>query len=183
MNYYIAQDRFGNYDLVHHGIKGQKWGVRRYQNEDGSWTSEGRKRYSDTIKGLNRLDRDIAKSKYQKAKANVKLSKALRKGKLDKIEKYKKITKDLDRAIAKGDRQTKDIISQMSKKGFTINATDTKRYAKAGNAAAAWLFLPGGLITYGIVQGVKEHRHGSEYAGVVSGKKYSIGDYDEKKRH
>ena len=27
--------------LVHHGIKGMKWGVRRYQNKDGSWTEEG----------------------------------------------------------------------------------------------------------------------------------------------
>ena len=32
--------------LAHHGIKGQKWGVRRYQNEDGSLTSEGKDRYS-----------------------------------------------------------------------------------------------------------------------------------------
>ncbi len=31
--------------LVHHGIKGQKWGVRRYQNKDGSLTSQGKKRY------------------------------------------------------------------------------------------------------------------------------------------
>lgn len=31
--------------LCHHGIKGQKWGVRRYQNPDGSLTPEGRKRY------------------------------------------------------------------------------------------------------------------------------------------
>lgn len=31
--------------LAHHGIKGQKWGVRRFQNEDGSLTSEGRDRY------------------------------------------------------------------------------------------------------------------------------------------
>lgn len=33
--------------LVHHGIKGMKWGVRRFQNEDGSLTSAGKKRYSD----------------------------------------------------------------------------------------------------------------------------------------
>lgn len=30
--------------LVHHGIKGQKWGIRRYQNEDGSLTVAGKKR-------------------------------------------------------------------------------------------------------------------------------------------
>ena len=31
--------------LAHHGIKGMKWGVRRYQNPDGSLTPEGRQRY------------------------------------------------------------------------------------------------------------------------------------------
>lgn len=30
--------------IVHHGIKGQRWGVRRFQNEDGSLTSAGRRR-------------------------------------------------------------------------------------------------------------------------------------------
>ena len=32
-------------ELYHYGIKGQKWGVRRYQNEDGSLTSAGKERY------------------------------------------------------------------------------------------------------------------------------------------
>lgn len=27
--------------LAHHGVKGQKWGIRRYQNQDGSYTAEG----------------------------------------------------------------------------------------------------------------------------------------------
>ena len=31
--------------IAHHGIKGQKWGVRRFQNEDGTLTSAGEKRY------------------------------------------------------------------------------------------------------------------------------------------
>ena len=34
-------------ELQHHGIKGQRWGVRRFQNKDGSLTPAGRRRYDD----------------------------------------------------------------------------------------------------------------------------------------
>ena len=40
-------------ELYHFGIKGQRWGIRRYQNKDGSLTPEGRKRL-----GLDKYDRD-----------------------------------------------------------------------------------------------------------------------------
>lgn len=33
--------------LAHFGVKGMKWGVRRYQNKDGSLTASGKRRYSD----------------------------------------------------------------------------------------------------------------------------------------
>lgn len=36
-----------NNELYHHGIKGQRWGIRRYQNADGSLTSAGKARYNE----------------------------------------------------------------------------------------------------------------------------------------
>ena len=39
-SYYIRDD-----ELYHHGVKGQRWGLRRFQNEDGSLTDAGRNRY------------------------------------------------------------------------------------------------------------------------------------------
>lgn len=38
-----------NDELYHYGVKGQKWGVRRYQNKDGSLTDKGKKRYASLV--------------------------------------------------------------------------------------------------------------------------------------
>lgn len=42
--------------LAHHGILGMKWGIRRYQNKDGTLTPEGRKRYGDTDSSNESVD-------------------------------------------------------------------------------------------------------------------------------
>ena len=41
-------NQYYNNELQHFGVKGMKWGVRRYQKKDGSLTNAGKKRYSDS---------------------------------------------------------------------------------------------------------------------------------------
>lgn len=64
--YYYAGLVYGDNDISHHGIKGQKWGIRRYQNEDGTLSEAGRKRqsrYDKTIeRGKSLLDKNRTKA-------------------------------------------------------------------------------------------------------------------------
>ena len=47
-----------NKELTHHGILGMKWGVRRYQNKDGSLTPAGKKRYDRDVRENNAKKKD-----------------------------------------------------------------------------------------------------------------------------
>ena len=56
--------------LMHYGVKGQKWGIRRYQNSNGSLTSEGRKRYSKAknFADIKKASKQIFKQSYSEYK-------------------------------------------------------------------------------------------------------------------
>ena len=56
-------DFLNTYELYHHGVIGQKWGVRRYQYQDGSLTPEGLKRYSRG--DVHRIKREFKKEAYK----------------------------------------------------------------------------------------------------------------------
>lgn len=84
-------------ELEHHGVLGQKWGIRRYQNKDGSLTDEGRKRvYAqgayyggyESFRHRNRRAIDAAKYENDIKRNQKKLDRAYEKGNDKKIAKY-----------------------------------------------------------------------------------------------
>ena len=91
-------------ELYHHGILGQRWGVRRFQNYDGSLTSKGKQRQLTTArhykKALNSIDKGIAQEKRDYSdnrKAAIKLH-----------EKSDKLVKKTSKLEAAGKNADKD---------------------------------------------------------------------------
>lgn len=72
--------------LVHHGTKGMKWGVRRYQNKDGTLTPAGKKRYNKEMAKLKEEERVLKNRQKTQAK-------------FDKLEEKRKANADLKRSL------------------------------------------------------------------------------------
>lgn len=91
-------------ELMHWGIKGMKWGVRRYQNKDGSLTPAGKKRY----------DKEMAKLKEEEKIAKNKLKTQAKLNKLDEKRKEVEALKS-GKPITKSTKQhSKPSVKDMS---------------------------------------------------------------------
>lgn len=104
MTYVMTRD-----ELYHHGIKGQHWGQRRWQNEDGSLTSAGREHYGYG-KGLFRNTRQMnidRNNAYKTYKADLKAAKKEYKNKLNKsYDRESKFETDVEKNYKKGQKLT-----------------------------------------------------------------------------
>ena len=97
-------------ELYHHGVKGQKWGVRRFQNKDGSLTLAGKKR---ALKMQNKYTELSNDKRYRDKHGN--LTYAGRKKELKMKEKYSELTgKDLRKFTPRTNASTADKSQRIS---------------------------------------------------------------------
>lgn len=124
--------------LAHHGIKGQKWGIRRFQNPDGSLTAEGRKRRG--VGGPRQSLRERFASK-KNSKTDEEKREELKQYLRDHPKKLPKYNKELTRAEAdeiisniQFDRRLKDIRQQEYDRGLEKIKTATNTMQTIANA-------------------------------------------------
>ena len=104
-----------NTELYHHGVKGQRWGVRRYQNKDGSLTSYGKKRYA---KELAKLEAEKKRVRQQEQTAK-------------KMKKLDDMRKDIDER--KKALKTDDETPEPTKQSKTQSTPQKRKLSELSN--------------------------------------------------
>lgn len=112
-----------NNELWHYGIKGQKWGVRRYQNPDGTLTAAGKRR---AAKEENRKIREERKEARNNRRLMTDEELAARVRRLEQEKKLKTLT---DEDISAGESAVKSFLKSTGTRILSAAAVGAAAYA------------------------------------------------------
>lgn len=109
-------------ELFHHGIKGQKWGIRRYQNPDGTLTAEGKAKVKNFKK--NEIATIRKKFNNKKEKYKKKISEA------SEVKKRKELRAKIRTAKVRADNEINVI------KNYTLKDINREKLAVGAEVTA-----------------------------------------------
>lgn len=108
-------------ELYHHGIKDQKWGIRRYQNADGSLTPEGKRRYygdrptKEDRKAENRAIKEISRDRKRMAKNSGYLSDKEIREYINRLKLEKELKDLVNNNTARGNKYVNSLLQGVGK--------------------------------------------------------------------
>jgi len=139
-------DRYSNDELNHYGVLGMRWGVRRYQNIDGSLTERGKDHREAYVKReqkrLNKLY-DREQRRYDR-----KIAKAEKRGETDRVDYLKKRKADAEETRKNTSKYIADMSWEQIKADEAADREDLKKAARTAGAVglgAAGVAVGGGV--------------------------------------
>lgn len=175
--------------LSHHGILGQKWGIRRYQNPDGSLTAAGKLRYAPDGNGgyrkLSSSERKAAvkaankraealekarKTKAEKEKYEKEKKEAIKSGDASKINKYFNDLSPEEKKLAMDQINTKQSFQKMlNQEAQLVSQGETKMDKMMNSVAKATDWADKGIKMYNVIAKVNNAFNADSFMPTIDG--------------
>ena len=165
--------------LEHHGIKGQKWGVRRYQNLDGTLTPAGRKRKAKQYQDLlNEQDKEATRQIGRVMKSTSAAERAAARGNQKRAEEKAKEALEAQKIWQEIDSQTWKTFAEAVSEGYNVTAKRVYRNTEMGRSfVTTALTGPIGNAAINLYRQSKFYKeYGEQAPWAVAGQQYRVRD-------